>query len=112
MPLIYDVQNFGDGDGVLTTVAGALTTTANEVYFLSTGVAGDADSAAASAAAATAAAAWTDANATAYLIVADDNSTAVYQFVDTAASADEVATGELTLIGTIDEVLVAGDIVA
>jgi hypothetical protein len=93
-----------------TAVTGALTTTADLVYYLASTTAGDADSAAASAAALTAAATWTDATAVAFVLITDDNSSAIYEISDTVASGDEIATGELTLLGTFDEVLVAGDL--
>jgi hypothetical protein len=92
-----------------TAVAGALTTTAGKVYFLaSTGT--NADTAAAAATALSAAATFTDANATAFIVITDANSTSVFQWIDTAASGDEVATAELTFMGTIDAVLTTGDI--
>jgi len=78
-----------------------LTTTAGTVYVLSGLAAGGADSAVAAAAALSGAANWTGANATAWVIVSDNNSSAIYEFVDTAASGDEVAATELTLVGTI-----------
>lgn len=104
-----NVDAFG-AETALTTVTGALTTTAGKVYFLAS-TSTNADTAAATATALSAAATFTDANATAFVIITDANSTSVYQWVDTAASADEVAAGELTLMGTINAVLVSGDIV-
>jgi hypothetical protein len=103
-----DMSNLG---GLLDVVSGNLTTTAGTIYFLSTGVAGDADSEASAAAALMDAATWTDADATAYVILADNNSTAVFEFVDTAASADGVVAGELSTIGDINSVLVQADVI-
>lgn len=97
--------------GAAVAVAGAQTTTAGTVYVLSGAAAGSADSAAAAAAALSGAAVWTDANATAWVVVSDDNSSAIYEFVDTAVSADEVAAGELTLVATIGGTAAIGDIV-
>jgi len=96
--------------GATVGVVGALTTAAGTVYVLSGLAAGGADSAAAAAAALSGAAVWTDANATAWVIVSDNNSAAVYEFVDTAASGDEVGVGELTLVGTITGTVVIGDV--
>ncbi|MCX7274382.1 MAG: hypothetical protein NTV19_14615, partial [Burkholderiales bacterium] len=108
---VLNVSAFETAGAVVNiTAAPALTTTAGTVYVLSGLAAGGADSAAAAAAALSAAATWTDANATAWVIVSDNNSSAIYEFVDTAASADEVAAGELTLVATITGTLISTDI--
>lgn len=105
--------NAADTD-TTTEVTGSLKTTADSVYFLNTGTAGDADSDAAAATAINGAATWTDADtdadAEAFVVIADDDSSAIYKFTDTAASNDGVAAGELTLVGTVDSALTTGDI--
>ena len=93
-----------------TEVTGTLTTTAGTVYFLSTGTAGDADTDAAAATAINTAATWTDADAEAFVVIADDDSSAIYKFTDTGTSDNGVADTELTLIGTVDAVLTSDDI--
>ncbi|MEO9901161.1 MULTISPECIES: hypothetical protein [Pseudomonadota] len=98
---LTDIINWVQG-GAETEVTGALTTTADVFYQLGGQAAGSADSASAAATALNAAATFTDANATAWIAISDDNSTAIYEWTDTAASANEVAAGELTLVGTID----------
>lgn len=86
----------------LDPAAGPLTTTAGTVYYLGGQVAGAADSTAAAAAAITAgSAAWTSAAATAWVVISDNNSTAVYEWADDGASAGAQA-GELTLVATLD----------
>ncbi|MBN1932751.1 MAG: DUF4214 domain-containing protein [Desulfobacterales bacterium] len=107
-----DLSAFGDADSLATQVAGALTTTANEIYYYGSGAAGAAESAAIAAADLSLAATWTDADAKAYIVIADNDSTGIYEFNDTAASANEVAAGELKLIGTVDDVLVPTDLIA
>lgn len=97
--------------GATVQASGSLTTTAGTVYYLTGASAGDADSAAAVAAALSAAAVWTDADATAWVLVSDDNSAAVYEWADTAASGDEVVSGELTLVGTIAGTVASGDLI-
>jgi Ca2+-binding RTX toxin-like protein len=92
-----------------TAVTGALTTTAGLVYFLAGQAAGAADTAAAVATAVTAGATWTNANVTAFIVVVDTNSTAVYAWTDAATAGVQEA--ELTLLGTIDAVMVTGDII-
>jgi Ca2+-binding RTX toxin-like protein len=97
--------------GSTVAASGALTTTAGTVYYLTGAAAGEADSAAAVATALSAAATWTDADATAWVLVSDDNSAAVYEWADSAVSADGVASGELTLVGTITGTVAAGDLI-
>ena len=53
---------------------------------------------------------WTDAAVLSYIIVVDDNSTAVYSYTGDAANNDFTA-AEFTLMGTINAVLVAGDVI-
>ena len=93
----------------LTTVAGVQTNTVDTVYFLGGQAAGAADSIAASVTALAAAGTWTDAAVLSYIIIADTNSTAVYSYTGDAGGNDFTA-AEFTLMGTIDAVLVAGDI--
>ncbi len=88
--------------------AGALTTTAGVVYRLGGGAAGDADTLAAAAAAITAGATWTSAAATAYVVLSDDNSTSIYEWVEVATAGAQAA--ELTLIGTISTALTSAQI--
>lgn len=101
-------------DAATTAVTGNLTTTAGKVYFLGGQAAGAADTAAAAAAALNTAAAWaavgTD-SVTAYVVVVDTNSSAIYKFVDAATSTNEVDGGELTLMGTVDAVLTTTNLI-
>lgn len=101
-------------DAATTAVTGNLTTTAGKVYFLGGQAAGAADTAAAAAAALNTAAAWaavgTD-SVTAYVVVVDTNSSAIYKFVDAANSDNEVAAGELTLMGTVNAALTTTDLI-
>jgi Ca2+-binding RTX toxin-like protein len=85
----------------VTAVTGSLTATADKVYYLQTATAGNADTAAAVATAVTGAATWTAAAAAAYIVINDDNSSAIYQWTDTAGTAG-VQAGELVLIATVD----------
>lgn len=96
--------------GATVEVTGSLTTTAGTVYYLTGSAAGNADSAASAATALSAAGVWTDADASAWIVISDDDSAAVYEWADTAASGDEVAAGELTLVGTITGTVAAGDL--
>lgn len=105
-----DFSAFETAGGVVA-VTGALTTTAGTVYYLGDQVAGSADSAAAAASAFSAAAIWTDANAIAWMVISDDDSAAVYQWTNTAGSADEVTAGELSLVATITGTVSFGDII-
>ncbi|WP_372826916.1 calcium-binding protein [Polaromonas sp.] len=93
-----------------TAVTGALTVTAGNVYFLASSVAGNADSVAAAAAVLQAAATWTNGtNGTvAFFVVNDDNSSAVYQYVE--AGTTGISLTELTLIATVDAKIVVGDL--
>jgi Ca2+-binding RTX toxin-like protein len=104
-----NVDAFGTATA-LTTVTGAQTNTVNNVYFLGGQAAGAADSIANSVTALAAAGTWTDAAVLSYIIIADDNSSAVYSYTGDAAGNDFTA-GEFTLMGTVDAVLVAGDII-
>jgi hypothetical protein len=72
--------------------------------------AGSADSIAASVTALAAAGAWTDAAVLAYIIVADDNSTAVYSYTGDAGGNDFTA-GEFTLMATVGSALAAGNVI-
>ena len=93
-----------------TPVAGALTVTAGQFYFLATGIAGNADSAVAAAAALQAAAAWTNGvtGAVAFFAINDDNSSAIYQYVEAGGAG--ITAGELTLMGTVDAKIATGDL--
>ena len=93
-----------------TAVTGALTVTAGNVYFLASSVAGNADSVAAAAAVLQAAATWTDGTTgtVAFFVVNDDNSSAVYQYVESVAGGNLLT--ELTVMGTVDAKLVVGDL--
>jgi len=105
------VTGAGATQNVFTTGTQAVTIAAGKLYVVTTATVGGADSAAAAATAISAGAAWT--NATngefAYFVVVDNNSSAVYSMLE--AGGVEVVTAELTLMGTIDAVLVTGDIV-
>jgi Ca2+-binding RTX toxin-like protein len=100
--------------GTLVAVTGSLTTTAGTVYVLTGQAAGSADTAAAAATALSAAATWATGPAgplTAWIVISDNNSTAIYSFTDAAASTDEVIAAELTLVGTITGTVATTDIV-
>jgi hypothetical protein len=88
--------------------AGAMTNVADSVYFLTAG-AGAADSTAAAAAAITAGATWTSAANTSYVVLADDNSTSIFKWVEAGTNGAQAA--ELTLIGTVNAQLTAANIV-
>jgi Ca2+-binding RTX toxin-like protein len=91
-------------------VTGSLTTTANTVYVLSGQSAGAADSDSAVAAALSGAAIWTGADAIAWVLVSDDNSASVWEWTDTATSANEVAAAELVQVATIRGIVVKDDL--
>lgn len=105
------VTTAGTSQNVFTTGTQAVTIVAGKLYVVTTTTVGGADAPAAAATAISAAAAW--ANATndefAYFVVVDNNSSAVYSMLE--AGGTEVVTAELTLMGTIDAILVTGDIV-
>ena len=93
----------------VTAVTGALTITNDKLYFLDTGIAGNADSAAAVAAALTAGATWTNTpNTVSYFLINDDNSSSIWSYVGTNTAA--VAESDLTLMGTIDAKVTTGDL--
>ena len=115
------ITNFGSGVDKLnldaltaqtatTAVTGSLTVTAGNVYFLASSVAGNADSVAAAAAVLQSAATWTNGTtgAVAFFVVNDDNSSAVYQYVE--AGGTGITLTELTLMGTVDAKIVVGDL--
>lgn len=83
----------------------------DSVFFLGGQAAGAADS---DAGAATAISAATTDNVDmtgSYVVIADDNSSALYQVSNTGGDANDIAAGDLTLIGTIDNAaLVVADI--
>lgn len=105
------VTTAGGTQNVFTTGTQAVTIVAGKLYVVTTTTAGGADSASAAATAISAAAAWTEATAAdiAYFVVVDNNSSSVWSMTE-AAGSNEVVTAELTLMGTIDAVLVTGDI--
>lgn len=97
-------------DAATTPVAGNLTTTAGKVYFLSDPAANAADTTAVATALNTADWAAVGAGSvTAYVVVVDDNSSAIYKFVD--AGNNEVDPGELSLMGTVDAKLTTADLI-
>ena len=89
-----------------------ITTTNGQVYFLSTDTAGAADAGQSVGAAfvINLSANWTDNNAASWIVLTDNNSTAVYEFNDTAASANGVQSSELTLLATLDGLVAFQDI--
>lgn len=95
--------------GTVTAVTGALTITNDKLYFLDSGIAGNADSAAAVATALTAGATWTNTpNTVSYFLINDDNSSSIWSYVGTNTAA--VAESDLTLMGTIDAKVTTGDL--
>jgi Ca2+-binding RTX toxin-like protein len=92
-----------------TTVTGPQTATAGVFYYLGGQAAGAADSIAGSVTALAAAGTWTDAAATVYILVSDDNSAALYQYTGDGLNNDFNA-AEFTLMGTITGVVAAGDL--
>ncbi|MBG9387201.1 calcium-binding protein [Caenimonas aquaedulcis] len=93
-----------------TLVQGNLTVHAGNVYFLASGLSSAADSAVASAALIEAGAHWTNGQAgtVAFFVVADDNSSAVYQYIEAGGAG--ITLGELTLMGTVDHAVSTGDL--
>lgn len=91
-------------------VEGSLTVKAGSVYFLASGVSSDADSISASAALVQAGAVWTNGTtgSVAFFVVNDDNSSAVYQYVEAGGAG--ITVGELMLMGTVDAKIVTGDL--
>lgn len=102
-------------DTATTAVTGNLTTTAGKVYFLGGQTADKADTAGAVATALNDAAVWAAVGGTdpvtAYVVVVDDNSSAIYKFVDAAGSDNEVDAGELFLMGTVNAKLTTADLI-
>jgi len=106
-----DKLNIGaiTASSTVTAVTGALTITNNKLYFLDSGIAGNADSAAAVAAALTAGATWTNTpNTVSYFLINDDNSSSIWSYVGTNTAA--VAVSDLILMGTIDAKVTTGDL--
>ncbi len=97
-----------------TTMTGVLTNIADSVYFLSDDLNINTSVAANAAAAITAGATWTSAANTSYVVITDTGVTdgtadsAVYKWVE--AGTNGAQTAELTLLVSIDSVLVAGDL--
>jgi len=93
-----------------TVVTGNLTVQAGAVYFLASGISSDADSISASAAVVQAGAVWTNGTvgAVAFFVVNDDDSSAMYEYIEAGGAGITVT--ELTLMGTLNEKIVAGDL--
>ena len=98
-------------DANATQVSGSMTVAAGHVYFVPSVLSSVADSIAASAAAIQAAAVWTNGSAgvVAFFVVNDDNSSAVYQYVEAGGAG--ITSSELTLMGTVDAKIVMGDLI-
>jgi Ca2+-binding RTX toxin-like protein len=111
---VLDMTAFGAGGaGAAVDVGIVLTAAAGTVFYLGGQAAGAADSANGVSTAMNAATIVTDSTNTSWIVISDDNSTAVYEWVDDlAGAADEVATGELTLVATITGTVVLDDILA
>jgi Ca2+-binding RTX toxin-like protein len=94
-----------------TAVAGTLTVTAGNVYFLNATGATDASTVALSAAALQGGATWTNASngTVAFFVVSAGNGSAIYQYTESGAAG--ITAGELTLMGTVDTTLAVGDLV-
>jgi len=91
-----------------TTLTGTQTNTVNTWYLLTGQSTGAADTAAGAATAAAAAGTFTNSAAISYLVVVDDNSTGIFSNTD-AGGAGDFVTDDLTVMGTVDAVMVAGD---
>ena len=93
-----------------THAAQAITIGNGKIYLVTKATAGSADTALAASAAISGAADWTNATTgnIAYFIVVDNNSSTVWSMLEAAGT--EVIESELTLMGTVDAVLVSGDI--
>jgi len=104
-----DILNWVQGDAE-TDAAATFTTSADDLYQLGGQAAGAADSKAGVAAAMNAAATITAAAATAWIAISDDNSTAIYAWVDVAGVADEVNVNELTLVATIGAIMTTAEL--
>jgi Ca2+-binding RTX toxin-like protein len=104
-----DVHLMTSHSGVVM-VSGGLTVGTGNVYFLASGLSSAADSIAASASLIESGAVWTNGatGAVAFFVVTDDNSSAVYQYVEAGGAG--ITLTELTLMGTVDEKVVAGDL--
>ena len=94
---------------VATGAAVAFTSAANNVLLFVSAVAGDADTVAASRTFMSNNLILTDTAATFYAVVTDNNSSAIYEITSDAAG-DEFTGDTITLMATVDAVLVAGDI--
>ena len=109
---ILDVQSFETAGKFELTGNPDVTTADGIVYFVSTGTAGAADAGQSVGASFVLnnSANWTDSDSsTAWFVLADNNSTAVYEFNDTAAAAG-VQASELTLLATFDGIVSFDDI--
>lgn len=100
---------FTGGTAVVTIGAG-LTAAAGTVFYIGAQAAGAADSAAGAAAAINAATIVTASANTSWIVISDTDSSAVYQWTDVAASADEVGVSELTLVASITGTILSTDI--
>jgi hypothetical protein len=114
-----DLQYLTDSDGTVTTISAGFTVIANEIYFFVGNTVGDADGTTAAAAAVKteAGGAGTDVNDAAnareaYFVIADNNSTGVFFYVNNGIDNSTIVAAELTLVATLDSVLAAGDLIA
>jgi len=105
-----DVSAF-ETAGSLVQVTGNIILTDGTVYYLEGQAAGAADSAAAVATAVSNAAnIITEADVTAWILIVDDNSSAIYEYKATDTT-DGVTADELTLVATFDTVISHNDLV-
>ena len=114
-----DLQAIGDTDGAVTTITTAFTVANNEVYFVDgSGTANSADSATnAAAVIKSAAGGGTNVDDAAntfnsYFVIQDDNNSAIYHYVNNGTDDSDILAAELTLVGTIDDQVIAADIIA
>ncbi|MCL7929596.1 DUF4214 domain-containing protein [Halomonas llamarensis] len=80
------------------------------VFFLSTSNAGDADGDTAAATAMSTAFNNDVDMADSFVVIADDDSSAIYQVTNTGGDSDDIVADDLTLIGTVDSVLTTANI--
>lgn len=105
-----NVSAFETAMGVVT-VTDDLTPANGTVYVLTSQVAGSADSSADVSKVLNAAATWSNTTATSWVVVSDDNSSTIYEWVNVAGGNDEVEVGELTLVATINGILASTDFI-
>lgn len=90
----------------VTTITGTLTDS-GKFYILTGATAGAADNTTDAATAITGGATWTSGASTSYVIIVDNNSTGIFKWVD--AGGNGATAGELSIVGTVSAVTVAGD---